>query len=105
MPLVGRRVGPGLAGKVVDVLVEDRLEPPVDAIARDPAPIGAFVRARAAWASVQAIEKQHRVGPREETPQAGREDCRRAPVAQLGYLVVCFPQPLERAPRDIPRRS
>ena len=34
-PLIGRRVGPGLPGEMVDVLVEDGLEPPVDAIASD----------------------------------------------------------------------
>ena len=43
--LVGRRVGPGLRGEMVDVLVEDGLKPPVDAIPSHHPPVRPFVPA------------------------------------------------------------
>ena len=46
-PFVGRGVDARLSGEVVDVLVENGLEPSVDAVAGDPAPIRAVVLARA----------------------------------------------------------
>ena len=65
-PLIGRRVGPGLSGEMVDVLVKDGLQPPVDTIASDHPPVRPIVPA-CARVCVQAVEEQRRIGSGEQS--------------------------------------
>ena len=89
---------------MVDVLVKDGLQPPVDAIASDHPPVRPIVPV-CARVCVQAIEEQHRIGSGEQAPQTGCEDRCRTPLAQLGHAVVGPLQPFECPPRDVPRGS